>query len=556
MDLSRLQNQTLVGRYRLEDQIGHGGCGVVFRGKQLSIGRRCAIKVLAPSLAKEDETIRRFQMEAKTTARLTHPNSIVIYDFGHDEEKNVLFLVMEFLEGVDLKTFSTNRSLSLTRITDIIYQSASSLREAHDKDLIHRDIKPSNIMLIDRNQISHFVKIIDFGIAKVLQPERKSVQSLTESGMIIGTPQYMAPEQIRDGPLDGRTDQYALAMTVYKLVTGTTPFQGSTAMEIASKQLKEPPPPLSTLDPDIDICRAFDNVLLRALSKNKDNRFPDITSFAESLKKAAQKETISAAYPKTSLQKDTVEPTDQRTVLESTAIQDVEFPEEPTVRLPGNKPSQPETSGSGWDFLPLSEDSLERPRLLSFALFSIIVVIGTAFAIFDSQGSTQTAPTKNPFSEKKSESAPPDRKGKKGGGSERSLAAQANKEAASPPKPEPSASKNPEASSNSNRAEKSSDQTKANGGQKAPASNRSNSGAHSSRDRSPAASTTPTPVRVRIIPWGTLYVDGREVGNKSRQSLKLKPGRHQFVVKQRGVPKKKRTLKVGKNRETIEFVLD
>lgn len=289
MDVTNLKGETLAGRFELGDLIGEGGYGAVFRAVQLSVSRPCAVKVLSPNLVADDNTVERFRVEAQTTSRLNHPNTVVLYDFGQDEENSVLFLAMELLEGESLREVVRREGpLELDDAVKIADQVAGSLQEAHEAGTVHRDVKPHNVMLVERGGDDQFVKVIDFGIAKAIREGIDLKKSLTRTGMMVGTPAYMAPEQVRDDEMDGRTDEYALATTVYYMLTGTAPFQGGTSMEVASRHLQERPRPVSEYRADGEIPGSFDDVLLRGLSKSKHERFDTIEAFATALENAAE----------------------------------------------------------------------------------------------------------------------------------------------------------------------------------------------------------------------------------------------------------------------------
>lgn len=289
VDVTNLKGETLAGRFELGELIGEGGYGAVFRAVQLSVSRPCAVKVLSPNLVADDNTVERFRVEAQTTSRLNHPNTVVLYDFGQDEDKSVLFLAMELLEGESLREVVRQEGpLELDDVVKIAGQVAGSLQEAHDAGTVHRDVKPHNVMLVERGGDDQFVKVIDFGIAKAIREGIDLKKSLTRTGMMVGTPAYMAPEQVRDDEMDGRTDEYALATSVYYMLTGTAPFQGGSSMEVASRHLQERPRPVSEYRADGKIPDSFDDVLLRALSKSKHERFDTIEAFATALENAAE----------------------------------------------------------------------------------------------------------------------------------------------------------------------------------------------------------------------------------------------------------------------------
>lgn len=288
IDLKALQGQHLAGRFFLKTLLGQGGYGAVFEAEQTSVGRRCAVKVLAPRDLNDRKVIERFKMEARATSRLTHPNSVTIYDFGEDEEFGVLFIAMEFLEGEDLSQYvKTHGSFDTNTALHIVEQAAASLDDAHQHGLVHRDVKPQNIMILKRGRDEHFVKVIDFGIAKALEATTAMAPDtqLTMTGTIVGTPQYMSPEQVRDIQLDGRSDQYSLAIVLYVLLTGRPPFLGTSPIDIATKHLTDQPLPPSVIRPELDLPPAFEEALLKGLEKQPENRFETTTEFAHALRR-------------------------------------------------------------------------------------------------------------------------------------------------------------------------------------------------------------------------------------------------------------------------------
>lgn len=289
-NLDDLEGQVLAQRFKLGQLVGQGGYGAVFEAQQISVQRPCAVKVIHADFDSEyEDVLGRFRAEAIATSKLHHPNTVVIYDFGEDESRDLLFLAMEYLQGDNLgDILESHHKLDIQTTLHIINQVAASLQDAHDTGIVHRDIKPDNIMLLRRGGDENFVKVIDFGIARVLQEStRSTMERLTATGVMVGTPQYMAPEQIRDQSVDGRTDMYAVAMCVYRMLTGRTPFQGGTAVDVACQQLTDRPLPLSVYAPELDIHPNFDDVLLRALSKNMDDRFESISAFIAALNDAA-----------------------------------------------------------------------------------------------------------------------------------------------------------------------------------------------------------------------------------------------------------------------------
>lgn len=278
--------EVLAGRFKLVSLLGQGGYGAVFEATQLSMRRRCAVKVLHERLLGDEMASERFRSEAIATSKLQQGNSVIIYDFGEDEERDLLFIAMEYLEGTSLNDMIKEQGkLPLDVVLHIVDQMASSLQDAHDNGIVHRDIKPHNAMVMQRGRDPHFVKVIDFGIAKLLQEATLTpLENVTQTGVMIGTPHYMAPEQIRGQLVDGRTDQYALANCIYKMLLGHTPLQGNTPVDVAVQQLTEIPKPLRSFDDTLPVNDSFEQVLERALSKEIEDRYPRITDFANALR--------------------------------------------------------------------------------------------------------------------------------------------------------------------------------------------------------------------------------------------------------------------------------
>lgn len=287
MRLDELEGKIIGERFLLRSMIGKGGYGAVFEAEQLSVGRRCAVKIMLPGRSDDTSVEERFRAEARATSMLTHPNSLVLYDFGVDEATGYLFLATEFLDGVTLyDVLEVERVLAVERTLRILEQIAGSLADAHRHGLVHRDIKPKNVMLIRRAEQEDFVKVIDFGIAKALFGDLAHNDGLTQTGMLIGTPQYMAPEQLLGTGLDERVDQYAMAVLGYKLLTGRNPFQAASPMETAMRHVSERPLPLRTYRPELEVNAEFEDVFLKALEKTPEHRHRSVTAFVQALRKA------------------------------------------------------------------------------------------------------------------------------------------------------------------------------------------------------------------------------------------------------------------------------
>jgi serine/threonine protein kinase len=259
--------RTLAGRYEITQLLGRGGMAVVFLAQDLVLERQVAIKVLPPDMAHDTKLIPRFQQEAKTAAKLDHPNIIPIYRV--ESEAGLDYFVMKYVTGKSLEQMLEQGPLSIELARRVLREAALALGHAHKRGIVHRDVKPANIMLESDGR----VVLTDFGISKALE----GGSGFTGTGAIIGTPHYMAPEQAKGLEVDGRADQYSLAVVGYQVLTGKQPFEGS-SHSILYKHVFEPPPRVFETRPDAppDLVAALD----RALSKEPEKRFGSMEEFA------------------------------------------------------------------------------------------------------------------------------------------------------------------------------------------------------------------------------------------------------------------------------------
>jgi eukaryotic-like serine/threonine-protein kinase len=270
------------GRYRIQRKLGAGGMADVYLAEDQELGRRVAIKILNGRHANDDQFIERFRREAKNAAALNHPNIVSIYDRG--EAEDTYYIAMEFLDGRTLKELIVGRGAAPINVAvEYARQILSALRFAHRHGIVHRDIKPHNVMVDAEGR----VKVTDFGIA------RAGTSQMTETGSIVGTAQYLSPEQARGGEIDPRSDLYSLGVVLYELLTGKTPFDGETPVEIAMKHLSNAPQPPSKLRQDIP--PELDMVVLRALAKNPDDRYQSADEMEADLERVARGARVSAA---------------------------------------------------------------------------------------------------------------------------------------------------------------------------------------------------------------------------------------------------------------------
>tara|TARA_R110002096_G_scaffold408075_1_gene606927 strand:- start:18697 stop:20580 length:1884 start_codon:yes stop_codon:yes gene_type:complete len=261
------------GRYRILAKLGEGGMGAVYRAEQISLKRIVALKVLKPELSSEPGLVRRFNAEATLAAKLNHPNTVTLFDFGQGED-GALFIAMEYIEGKSLRQVLVKEGpLPPERVLAITSQICNSLSDAHATGIVHRDLKPDNVMLFARGRQSEAVSVLDFGIAK-LRDEHGNItqQPMTQAGDILGTPQYMAPEQIRGDRVDARTDVYALGVMLYEMMTARLPFEGATVMALLSKHLTDTPVAPTVRRPELAIPEPISGLIMRCLAKNPDDR--------------------------------------------------------------------------------------------------------------------------------------------------------------------------------------------------------------------------------------------------------------------------------------------
>ncbi len=275
----------VAGRYRVVAPLSKGGMGAVFMAEQVSLGREVAIKVILARHGTDSRLRQRFDTEARAVCRLRHPNIITYHDYGRDQAGRP-FLVMEYLPGYPgTELLRGARVPDLQQAVHILGQLCSALQAAHDSGIIHRDLKWSNLMVVPQSHDPLFTKLIDFGILKVATDGSTGDQRrhLTDTGVLLGTPQYMSPEAICGRPIDGRADQYSLAVMAYELLAGRRPFDAPQHLDLLRLHVQEPPPPMGDLGPGI---ARIESAILRGLAKQPSDRFPEITDFHAALASA------------------------------------------------------------------------------------------------------------------------------------------------------------------------------------------------------------------------------------------------------------------------------
>ena len=281
--LIQAQNSTdLVGsiiadRYRVISKIGDGGMGQVYLAEHVRMKRRCAVKIMRPQLMSDPVAVVRFNREAENASQISHPNVCAVYDFG-ETPTGLIYLAMEFIDGEPLSAIlERESSLTPVRAADVISQTADALSAAHGLGILHRDLKPDNIMMAKSRAGTDHVKIVDFGIARVMAKES---QQLTSTGIAVGTPEYMSPEQFAGDTLDARTDIYSLALVAYHVITGAHAFGSGTTTDHLLARLTQPPRRLGAVKQDIDWPPSLQPVFDKALSADPTQRYADVLDFA------------------------------------------------------------------------------------------------------------------------------------------------------------------------------------------------------------------------------------------------------------------------------------
>ena len=275
-----LMGTIIADRYHIIKKLGEGGMGTVYLAEHVKMGRKSALKVMNPGTNQDADAIARFNREASNASRLNHPNICAIYDFGETPD-GLIYLAMEFIEGQALSSLVEKAgALPPARAASIIHQSADALQVAHDAGIVHRDLKPDNIMIAKNRDGSDLAKVVDFGIAKA---HNSDAQKVTKTGLVVGTPEYMSPEQLSGDKLDGRSDIYSLALVAFNCLTGKLPFPGETAQEAMIARLIEQPKSLAEMKPDVAWPEDVQRVMNKALERDANERYQSAAQFGREL---------------------------------------------------------------------------------------------------------------------------------------------------------------------------------------------------------------------------------------------------------------------------------
>ena len=278
-------------RYHVLKKLGEGGMGAVYLAEHVKMGRKSAVKIMNPGMVNDADAIQRFNREATNASKITHPNVAAIYDFGETKD-GLIYLAMEFIEGDSLTAVIEKAgALPAQRAANIALQTADGLSVAHDMGIVHRDLKPDNIMIAKNRDGSDCVKVVDFGIAKATE---NTNQKVTKTGLVVGTPEYMSPEQLAGDKLDGRSDIYSLGLVTFNMLTGKLPFPSETVQESMIMRLTDRPRTLVEMTGQAHWPQALQDVLDRALARDVNERYQNASQFGRDLMKAVQSMPVGA----------------------------------------------------------------------------------------------------------------------------------------------------------------------------------------------------------------------------------------------------------------------
>ncbi len=273
-----LLGTVVADRYHILKKLGAGGMGTVYLAEHVKMGRKSALKVMNPGMNADPDAIARFNREAANASRLNHPNVCGIYDFGETPD-GTIYLAMEFIEGASLTDIVERAgALPASRAASLVHQTADALQVAHDAGIVHRDLKPDNIMVARNRDGSDLVKVVDFGIAKASSSD---AQKVTKTGLVVGTPEYMSPEQLAGDKLDGRSDIYALGLVAFNCLTGALPFSATSAQEAMNMRLTDIPRALAEVRPDVAWPEAVQATLDLALARDAKDRYQSAAQFGQ-----------------------------------------------------------------------------------------------------------------------------------------------------------------------------------------------------------------------------------------------------------------------------------
>ena len=355
-----MKGQKINDRYQIIRSIGEGGMANVYLAHDTILDRNVAVKILRGDLAQDEKFVKKFQREANAAATIIHPNVVEMYDVGKDDDN--YFIVMEYIDGQTLKNLIKKRgALTLPEVIDIMLQLTSAIECAHDKYIIHRDIKPQNILMLDDGTI----KVTDFGIATAI-----NAQELTQTNSVMGSVHYLPPEMANGSGSTIRSDIYSMGILMFELLTGKVPFKGDNAVEVAIKQLKEPIPSVTKINPEIP--QSVENIILACCAKNPKNRYKNVTEMRNDLLECMKEENRNVrrlvySYP------------EHEDIEETKNLEDVkEFIREERKEEGENKVVKQK-----------KKKGLDLAVWISGAIFLFLVAASLVFVIFFSTGKTK-----------------------------------------------------------------------------------------------------------------------------------------------------------------------
>jgi serine/threonine protein kinase len=279
-----LAGKLLTGRYRVFERLGAGGMGTVYRAEHVTLRKQVAIKVLEPNLALKQTAVDRFLHEARTVSQIHHENVVEIIDFGFTDEQRLPFFAMELLQGEELADrLKRSGPLPWSWVREVLVQILAALEAAHEEGVIHRDMKPQNCFLIRKGERKDVVKVLDFGLAKVISGE-SDFQSLSQTGAVLGTVHYMSPEQARSEKLDVRTDIYSVGVIAFELLTGCVPYHAAGAMGVLSKLLTSEIPTMASVAPDVWVHPRVEALVRKAMAKDREDRHASAVELAAAIR--------------------------------------------------------------------------------------------------------------------------------------------------------------------------------------------------------------------------------------------------------------------------------
>ncbi|MCM3869131.1 MAG: protein kinase [Pyrinomonadaceae bacterium] len=384
-----LLGQVLAGKYRMDERLNEGGMGTVYRGTHVLMDKTVAVKVLRSALAADEKIVARFSREARAASRISHPHALSVTDFGESED-GIVFLVMEYIDGKTLKEIIREAGpMPLPRVVEIIRQVGGALDAAHEQGVVHRDLKSENIMLLN-SAGADYAKVLDFGIAKINEPSGTYDPGLTAPDLVIGTPQYMSPEQCSQASeIDARSDIYSLGVIIYEMLVGHVPFTGKSPTSIMMKHMQEEAP--SVLQERPDLPAPVGRVVQRSLAKLPDNRYQRVGDLVDDLTLAAGMEAVTAPPVPSSSARDRIVVPTYSTGERVLAEPDEETAVRPRVGQGSGSNVAPRTNET-YTTSPAANLNLWKILIPSLAALLLVFAVVYAFTRDSSPANNQSQP--------------------------------------------------------------------------------------------------------------------------------------------------------------------